>query len=267
MKVLLKIAPVLLSVLSVTGFASIPPSQFIVRQMAAKHAAAKGIRVRSLVSEWSDGKEGAVHFRTATWIHPQNGTVRSFALDDSGRKLYAIERRPETVPLGYAILFWPSGRHLAFALKARGIEVKTDDELSKMTDESERQAAETSRLERFNEHIAWVIGAKDRTRKVPQLWIEKDTFLPLFLVTPGETEELYELTFEGHKSFKDLSIPVQITVKKGGTSILKDEVQDVAFSADSAEFKGILHTGYTELGQGASPEIKKLIQTYFEVLR
>ena len=267
MKDWMRLASVVLGVMSPLAMASIPPSQFIVKQMAAKHATAKGIRVRSLVSEWADGKESALHFRTSTWIHPQNGTVRTYALDDSGRKLYSVERRPETAPLAQAVMFWSSGRHLAFALKARGIEVKTDDELSRMSDESERQAAEISRLERFNDHIAWVIGTKDRSRNVPQLWVEKDTFLPLILIARSDQEGLYEVDFEGHKFFKDLSVPLQVTVKRDGVSTLKDEVQDVAFAADPSEFKGVFHSGFTELGQEVSPALKKLIQSYFEVLR
>jgi len=44
-------------------------------------------------------------------------------------------------------------------------------------------------LGRFNGKIAYIIGAKEREAKLPQLWIEKDTFLPLRFIVEEKKED------------------------------------------------------------------------------
>ena len=49
--------------------------------------------------------------------------------------------------------------------------------------------------------------------------------------------------------------------------VLREELQDIALSVDPSEFKQVFQAGWTEDAETLAPETKRLIQTYFEVVR
>ena len=258
-----------LSISSLPAWAYVPPSAFIVKGIAGKHAGIKGLRIKTLVTAMEGEKLSSTRVRTVTHFNPQTGVIHAYALDENNQKLFAVERRNETATGADALLFWSSPRNLALALKARGVPVKTEEELGSIEDADERRGIENTGLGRWNSKIAWIIGAK---KSESQLWVEKDNFLPLRLIAPpsvasGGDESLVELEFEGQRTFREFPFPRAIVVRRNKDTLLRDEVQDVALTLDVAEFRGTFTPGFTELGKSASSGVKDLIQRYFEMVR
>ena len=158
------------------------------------------------------------------------------------------------------------GALIEIALKARGLPVQLEDELVKMKDEDERRASEDERLTRWNAAVAWVIGgSKDGD---PQLWIEKDTFLPVRLIaSPQPESDPVDLTFEGTRYYHEFPFPKAIVAVKRKAPLLRDEVIDVSLALETAEFKGTVVPGFTELGNIAPGPLHDLVQKYFEIVR
>jgi hypothetical protein len=260
------VAAVLALLPTALAWAYIPPSAFILKSVVSKHAGLKGLRVRSTVTAMEGEKLGATHFKEVTYFNPQTETLHIYAFDDRIQKLYAVERRPEAATAADGLLFWHDYRSLENALKARGLPVRSEDELLKMKDEDERRASEVERLTRWNTSLAWVIGgAKDGD---PQLWIEKDSFLPLRLIaSPQPDAEPVDLTFEGNRYYHEFPFPRAIVAVKRKEPLFRDEVQDVSLAPETAEFRSTVVPGFTELGNAAPGPLHDLIQKYFEVLR
>jgi hypothetical protein len=256
-----------------SAWAYIPPSSFILKSITSKHAGLKGLRVRSTVTVMDEGKPGTTRFKAVTFFNPATQTVHAYAFDDRNQKLYGVERRPEGATAADAVLFWKDERSLNIALKARGLPVRSDDELLKMKDEDERRAAEDEHLTRWNAGVVWVIGGSKSSKSGnfddPQLWVEKDSFLPLRLIAAPQPEsEIVDLHFEGQRYYHEFPYPKTILAfNKKKVPLFKDEVQDVALSIDGNEFKTPVMPGFTETGNNAPSAVRELIQKYFEVLR
>jgi hypothetical protein len=264
MKKILLMALTVAVLTAAPAWAYIPPSSYIVKSIATKHGGLKGARVRSVVTQMEGEKLGSAHFKAVTYYNPQTQTLRAYALDDRNQKLYAVERRPDAATGADALLFWSNPHALALALRARGVPIRTEDELSRMKDQDERRDAEMERLARWSGGVAWVIG-KD---KEPQLWVEKDTFLPLRLIASPQPEaDLVQLEMEGQRFYHEFPFPRVVTVVKKKEALLRDEVQDVTLSAETAEFKSPLTPGFTDAGNSAPSALRDLIRQYFEAVR
>jgi hypothetical protein len=248
------------------AWAYIPPSSFILKSLTAKHSGIKGLRIRSMVTVMDGEKPGNVHFKAVTYFNPATETLHAYAYDDRNQKLYAIERRPETQSAAAALLFWHDDRNLAIVLKARGIPVRSEEDLLKMKDEDERRSSEEEHLMRWNSAIAWVIGGtKDGDA---QLWVEKDTFLPLRLIAgPQPDSDLVDVQLDGQRYYHEFPYPKTITAIKRKQPLFKDEVQDVLVASETSEFRSTPMPGLTEAGNSASSALRELVQKYFEVLR
>lgn len=257
---------------SVPALAYVPPSAFIVQGIAKKHAGIKGARVKTVVTAMEGESPGSARFKTVTHFNPATGVLRAYALDDSGQKLYAVERRSDSATAADALLFWPNAKSLALALKAKGVPIRTEEELAKTQDADERRANEELALARWNGKVAWVIGKDgggrgDRAGK-PQLWVEKDAFIPLRLIAPTAGDSsLAILELEGTRLHHEFPFPRAITLVRGKTPVLRDETQDVALALDAGEFRSALVPGFTEAGESAPSAVRELIQRYFESVR
>jgi hypothetical protein len=251
------------------AWAYIPPSSFIVKSTVAKHAGIKGVKIRSMVTQMEGELLGSTRFKAMTYFNPQTGVLRAYAYDDRGQKLYAVERREDSATAADALLFWRDERNVSAALKARGIPVRTEDELAAMATEEDRRASEQQRLTRWNSSIAWVIGGPELDS--PQLWIEKDSFLPLRLIAAPRPEssssEIVDLQFEGQRYHREFPFPRVVVALHKKQPLFRDEVQDVALVLDAAEFRSSVTPGFTDAGNSASGSLRELIQKYFEVLR
>jgi hypothetical protein len=260
---------------SAPAFAYVPPSAFIVKTVASKHAGIKGVRLRSIVSGMEGEKVSSTRFKAVTYYNPSTGTLRSYAVDDSNQRLYAVERKTDSATAADALLFWSNGKNVDLVLKARGIPVRTAEELITMKDEDERRASEVESLARWGNAVVWVIGkeaaskgAKSEAPVDPQLWIEKDTFLPIRLIaSPQMDGALLDLQFEGQRFYHEFPYPRVITAISKKDPVLRDEVQELALVLDASEFRQPLVPGFTSAGNSVSSNVHDLIQKYFELIR
>ncbi len=253
---------------SLDSHAYIPPSAFVIKSLANKHGGFKSVRVRSTVTAMDGEMLTSTKFKTVTYFNPQTSILHAYASDESGKSAFAIERRLESSTTTDALLFWSNPRQLQEHLKAQGLPIRTEDELAAMKDEDERRASEVQNLARWMSTVAWVIGDPPRRdAKGPQLWIEKDTFLPLRLVYTVPDEGLVDIQFEGQRFYREFPFPRAITVAKGGKAILRDEVQDVTLNSDANEFKTVVTDGFTEAGKTLPSATRELIDRYFKLVR
>ena len=228
------------------AWAYIPPSPFILKSLVTKHYSLKGLRIRSVVTAVEGDKPSSVHFKTLTHYNPQTGVIHAYALDDSNQKLYGVERRAENTTAAEAVLFWSNSKNLALALKARGVQ-------------------DESYLGHIGSTLAWVLGKKGSGS---HLWVEKDTFLPVKFDLESNTSEPHtEVFFEAQHYYREFPYPKVISLSKGKTSVLKDEVQDVSFTFDANEFKAGIAPGFTEAGNLTANAVRELIRSYFESIR
>jgi hypothetical protein len=268
-----------MSFTATVSFAHIPPGEFVVRNLAQKKLPFRSIRVKTQVTALGDANLGGLGFRETTWFDASTGTVRSRAYDEAGHELFGIDRKlsSEEVKLSPAtrmirLLFSSNSINLQRELVAAGIPVQPETE-------------QKPTLLRWRETVAWVFGGPQRSAEEklairsgsaasatsPELWIEKDTFLPLRIVAQAGTQWL-DTTFEGYRFYKDFPFPKTIRLSRDGLPLLQVEQQDVAVGADvSSELKKPLSTGQTAgltpAGQAASAEIRSLIQMYYEWMR
>jgi hypothetical protein len=255
--------------LSASSWAYVPPSFFIVKSVAAKHGGIKGVKIRSMVTVMDGEKPGTIRFKAIAHYNPNTGTLHAYAYDERGQKLYAVERRDDSATGADALLFWRDENKVAAALKARGIPIRTEDELLKMKDEDERRLSEVTRLARWNSANAWVIGGPEKD--TPQLWVEKDSFLPLRLIAAPRPEssssDIVDLQFEGQRYQREFPYPRVVVAVQGKRPLFRDEVQDITITLDPAEFRSGVTPGFTETGNSSPGSLRDLIQKYFEVLR
>lgn len=262
-RILIALAAV--SITAASAWAYIPPSSFIIKSVAAKHAV-KGLRIRSIVTVMDGDKPGTVHFKSITYFNPQTESLHVYAFDEHNQKLFSAERRPDTATGADALLFWTNGRSLDIALKARGLPIRTEDELLQMKDEDDRRSSEDEHLTRLNSAIAWMIGGGHEG--APALWIEKDSFLPLRMsASPQPESDPVDLTFDGQRYYHEFPFPRTITATKKKIPLFRDEVQDVSIALETAEFRSTVVPGFTENGNNASGALHDLVQKYFEILR
>ncbi len=261
------------------SFAHIPPGEFVVRNLAQKKLPFRSIRVKTQVTGLGDAQPAGAGFRETTWFDASSGTVRSRAFDEAGRELFSIERKlsAEEVKLSPAtrmirLLFSSNAINLQRELVAAGIPVQAETE-------------QKPSLLRWRETIAWVFGGPQRSAEEKfairsgspasatssELWIEKDTFLPLRIVAQVGTQWL-DATFEGYRFYKDFPFPKTIRLARDGMPLFQVEQQEVTVGGDvSSELKKPLATGpaggLTPAGQAASDEVRSLIQMYYEWMR
>jgi hypothetical protein len=245
---------------------AIPPSQYLFRKLAAKHSLNKSARIRSTVTAVrSDGSAG-VHFKEITIYDVQTRTLRSRAYDDSGAELYAVERQMDksTVPsmLANDLLFESHSIKMIDRLRAHGVHIPIESELLAMKDEEARRAAEQEELKRWKGHFAWVVLGDS------QVWLEKDTFLPLRLVLPslGETDAV-EIEFENYRFTREFPYPRMITLNLKSVPVLRDELGEITMDSDLSEFRRELTPGFSDAGNSADSEVRALIRQYYGLIR
>lgn len=267
-------------VLASPAHAYIPPSQFIVKRVAEKHAGFKGIRLRSVVTAMEAGRPTAVHFKQITLIDPATRQIRSRAYDDSGRELYAIDRylmgtpnitrESQLAPFTNNLLFDMNWEAMIATLKGMGIPVRSEADLLEVPTEEERRKMEVSSLKRLGGTVAWVIGPVRKSGTDPQLWVEKDTFIPVRIIGKIGGESV-DLQFESHRYFREFPFPKTITLHKPDDDkpepLLRDELGDLVVNPDMAEIRSKLTPGFTDAGNSADGPVRDLIRRYYQVVR
>jgi hypothetical protein len=117
--------------------------------------------------------------------------------------------------------------------------------------------------------VAWVIGTDDsKNLRSPQIWFEKDTFLPLRMIfSVGRERRPVDLQFENYKVTREIPYPRMIQLIGSKNEIVySSQLIDFTVSPESVgSHSG--HTGFTEAGKSASSELGDLIRTYYGSIR
>jgi len=254
------------------AFGYVPPSQFIVKTWINKHQAAKTIKVRSVVATLEGGLPSATRIKVTTVFNAVTRELKSWASDEADRKLYGFEKRYYRLPPIAALLFDSEIRDVSHALREARIPIRTEDELLAMATEEERRASESQAFVRWKNTFAWVIGPADASLESydPQLWFEKDSFLPLRLVYNHSGIGTLDTRFENYRYQHDFPYPRMVTpMRKGNDPLYREELLDVLVNPDAKELKAMTGSasGFTDAGNSASGGVRDLIQQYYGLLR
>jgi hypothetical protein len=192
--------------------------------------------------------------------------------DDHDHVLYQVEKQVSFLPPMTQLLLSTDLKEMTRILRDRKIPIRTEDELSSFPTEAERLASETQSLMRWNGIVAWVIGTgEDKDLRYPQLWFEKDTFLPLRFVYEDKSEgQLVDFRFDGYRFQKEFAYPRTISFgkRKGGTFISSNLVElSINSEAGSKVHDNSGDTGFKEAGHAAPSALKNLIRLYYKVAR
>jgi hypothetical protein len=258
-----------LTLASLTAWAYIPPASFILHEVAKKHIEYTTIRVRSnIVAVDGNGNPTGLKLRETTFMNNRDGALRSWVTDETGKVLYSIERvenvasKSMKTPVVAAVLFDTNSVRMASVLKSVGIQIPHGKDANST---AENTGGDKMNLRRWNQTVAWVLG------KEAQLWIEKDTFIPVRVIAPPRMDsQLYDFQMENFKYFDEYAYPRLGTLYQVGKKapILKAELVDVILdpSLPASEFPKEKE-GFTEAGQSASSQVRDLIETYYRLIR
>ena len=247
--------------------AYLPPSKYIVNTIVTKRKSLKVVEIHSRLTAWEGEKalEGALVNQTLA-LDVQRGILRSLLTDSQGLLLYSIERKMADWGPVSSLQLSPLHKEVAGTLRSYGIPIRTEDELALMKDEQERHASEVEFLSRWQGKIAWVMGAK---KGGPQLWIEKETFLPLRLMVT-KAGEAADVRFENYRYYNDIPVARLLTlVPAVGAKIIKEELIDISINPAAAlpELKGSPGHGWTEQGRAAPAPVREMIEAYYKTVR
>jgi hypothetical protein len=249
----------------------------------------KRLQVKSLVTGWEKGQPSSTHFKDTT-VLVDGKWVRSWATDDSDQVLFYRERSVGNLSAASKLFFSGDWADVSRSLKEMRIpileEVRVPDkpEPSFGGDSSlgsvasvnqpdgksmDRNSPEPEQefLGRWKDSIAWVISKKPVDRFNSQLWIEKDTFLPVRLVvSQWATQDGYDLSFENYR--RDFAFPRTLSLSRGDDgTVLKSQVLDISASLEGLKLERPTAAGFSSLGETSVPGLKKLIELYYGTLR
>jgi hypothetical protein len=251
----------------VNTFAYLPPSQFIIKTWANKHSGLQTVKVRSLVTAYDGEKPTDVHFKATTLFHVGTHILRSWASDDSDKKIFSIEKKGDAISLVSRLLLSSNGKDLIRALRDQKFPIRIDEELMALRTEAERARAEDEALKRWNNGIAWVIGTREDAPS--QLWFEKDVFLPIRMIfTHPAVNDRMEFRFENYRFSKEFPYPRSLIVMKDGKKILlKEELIEFSSVVDTSSSHHGTALGTFLEGNSISSSVKNLIKLYYDVVR
>jgi hypothetical protein len=258
----------LLSVQS--AWAYIPPSGFILKTWVNRHSSVKLVRVRNTVTAFKDGKPTDVHFKETSFFGPGLASFKSLAQDDSGKKLFVLDKSAPNASVVTKLLLGTDLGDLGRSLKEKGIPIKLEDELLVMLSEEERIKSEVESMGRWKNGLAWVIGQE------AQIWFQKDSFQPLRLMVRSEPlDEMIEVQMEDFGG--NFSYPRLITLlrKKSGEILLRSQLVDISNVPENvipmslfSKQPDVMTSPDLEVGtQGSSERVMELVKTYYNVLR
>ena len=258
-----KYLPIFPFFLSGLAQAYLPPSDYVVKMVVKKHDTIKAVRLKSTVST----ADNSAHFIETTFFDAERGLLRSIAKDDTGQELFRMERKDLSESVVSEILFETRAPRLVQDLKQKGVPIVTESELQGMKDEAQRQNSETEFLGRFKTAVAWVIGKNDKSSA--QLWVEKDTFLPMKFVFGPKVSAGGEVTMENFRFNREFPYPRLITyVRANAQPAFKVEATEVVVNpAEGSDLRGMVGYGITEAGSASASNLKDLLQSYYELIR
>lgn len=135
-----------------------------------------------------------------------------------------------------------------------------------------------SSIGRFDGGIFFVVGAQYPDITVPQLWIDRERFLPVRLVVAGAPEEgkppAAEIRFSRWSRQDGMRYPAEMTFFENGTEIQRVTLRQLdtepAFDAgrfDISELEAAAKSGKMEESPDSSPDVSDEIREEIEAFR
>jgi len=202
--------------------AHVPPSAYLIQQMAKKRLNLKGLRVKTRIT----GTDGEI--KEVGWYDSKSHVWKAKLFDSDDRVIHTYEKKlgGET-SLALVVQLEHNFPSLAGALIGKGIPIRLESELLKLKTEEERIASEKTGIARAEGLVGWQIGFDD-----PSLWILKDEFVPLLLHTDGMF-----VRFEETKTQRDFPYARTITLYDGKSFVLRGEAMEVMVKPDMTDMK------------------------------
>jgi hypothetical protein len=258
--------------------AYIPPSSFIIKTLSGKHAGVKSVVIRGTVTAIESEKPSATRFRVVTVFDPATRLLKSWALDDAGSELYAVERRGDALSPVDTALLDSQPRKVAQLLKSKGVPIRPESAAAAPPPASNGEGSsvasaaqlESTSLARWNGTTAWVIGKRGKpgSEVEPQIWVEKDTFVPLRIIFPDESGNPLDVQFFKTRFQSEFPYPRLITlVTKNHVTALQDETTEFVVNGGAKELETPVTPGFTEAGNAASSVLRDLVRKYYESIR
>lgn len=234
-------------VMSASAYAYVPPSFFIVRTIAKKHSAVDEGRFRHKVTFYkSDGEPLRTLSETVVLTNSENAIVQ--LSDENGnpvatrtRRLVGSRADEINRPVPYDLLIMKDGANIFSHFKQLGLPLKTESDLyAEKEGNLPYKPESTVAFARYDRRVAVVVSDAEKKVasdvKTPQLWVEKDSLLPLRAVFPsppevGISSEPLEFRFSGYHVYKGLLYPRVMHVYRKGELWAKVETQDVQLTA------------------------------------
>ena len=257
--------------LNSSAFAYVPPSQFIVKSLAGKRSGIKSIRIKNVITALEKGQPKGPQFRETVWIDYTLHLLRSRMVDGNGRVIYSIERHLDAgLPIGDLLLFDSQAEALGKGLRQSGIPIRSEAELLVMKTEEERRLSEITSIARLKGVTAWVIG---NPSSGSQLWVEKDTFLPMKVIVKSD-EKNFELNFDGYHFVKEVPYPKTMILdhfmeqgkEQEGPHGIRIESGEMLVNADMSEMRSNLQPGFTE-DSHLDSETNELVRHFYQLVR
>lgn len=245
-------------------WAYVPPAAFIVKTFVSKHNTGKGVLIRSNLKI-----EDLPSLKILHLYHADHGILRSTLLDEGGQVIYRHQKALTITPVSFDV---PVDAIGALLLDSRSRQVIQFLKRKKLLAAEEVKPSEGTApfLARWNKTIAWVLRPLPDRSQVPQLWIEKDTFLPL------RWKGQQEIEFQNYRPYKDFFYPRVISGFTGSSALeekkifFKEEVTDLRvnppelaeFDKPSARIES--HGEFTSSAESLSSSARSAIQRYFD---
>lgn len=254
--------------------AYVPPSFFVVRMLAHKHATLDEGQFKSRLTFYRRSGEPSITLNEILTIpDPEHAVVR--ITDSSGNEVARQTRRllgDKTArlldrPVTYDLLYIRDGSNIFEHLKMLGLPLKTETDLYTEKEGALPYKPETAvALERYEGRVAVVVG--DRSKKSDanaSLWVEKDSFLPMRAFFPsapesGMASEPLELRLSGYTMYKAFLYPRIVQIYRNGALWAKIE---------TVEGKAAANVPFEEAAAkvDAGGEVKDNVDAYLRWIR
>ena len=270
-----------LGILAAAGrsFAYVPSSYFIAQSWVDTHLKNKqqSYRITSQIDlGGSNPQEPSLSFKETLIFHPRSETLKVWVTHESGQLLYYRESKVKLLELPRLLVFAGDTKSLIEGFNTGEIPVLDEEKHLGFSNDAERLKGDQVALKRNGGQVAWVIAQKTKrplSPSQPQVWFEKDTFLPIKLVFKESlNQKTYEIRyeFEESSSQKGFTYPKTISIlNSDSTPVFRSKLLEVIKGSEGSDW-GMPYPkaqGLSSFADSSPAGLKALLKFYDELFR
>jgi len=277
------------------AYAYIPPSHFIVGTWVKSRKSMKPLRIRARITAYDGDQPTSIRFKEILYFNPETQSLDSFAATESNGEpdkiIFATARKLLATQLPAILMLGSDVATTDEAFNLAGIPIQVPVELPQPTLPTESANAEALHttvqplpqsppeklgLIRMGQHmtpLAWVIGTSQPKSDIttPQVWFEKDKFLPrklIFLSNQKPTKQLTEISFESYQNYLHLPFPkiTKFKTNPNDSAYYLVEILDIT-SVNHHELSHLGNIPKDNISVIASDSVRNLVQLYYSSFR